>query len=40
MTRVDQFESVFRAAARTVFQPERVEIDSVLVVCDGDGSAA
>ena len=40
MTRVDQFESVFRAAARTVFQPERVEIDSVLVICDGDGSAA
>ena len=40
MTRVDQFESVFRSAARTVFQPEPVEIDSVLVVCDGDGSAA
>ncbi len=40
MTRVDQFESVFRAAARTVFEPEPVEIDSVLVVCDGDGSAA
>ena len=40
MTRVDQFESVFRSAARTVFQPEPVEIDSVMVVCDGDGSAA
>ncbi len=40
MTRVDQFESVFRSAARTVFQAKRVEIDSVLVVCDGDGSAA
>ncbi len=40
MTRVDQFESVFRSAARTVFQPKAVEIDSVLVVCDGEGSAA
>ena len=40
MTKVDQFESVFRSAARTVFQAKRVEIDSVLVVCDGDGSAA
>ncbi len=40
MTRVDQFESVFRAAARTVFEPEPVEVDSVLVVSDGDGSAA
>ena len=40
MTKVDQFESVFRSAARTVFEPKPVEIDSVLVVCDGDGSAA
>ena len=40
MTRVDQFESVFRSAARTVFQPKAVEIDSVLVICDGEGSAA
>ncbi len=40
MTRVDQFESVFRAAARTVFEPEAVVIDSVLVVCDRDGSEA
>jgi hypothetical protein len=40
MTKVDQFESVFRAAARTVFEPQPVEIDSVLIVCDGDGSAA
>jgi len=40
MTRVDQFESVFRSATRTVFQPKAVEIDSVLVVCDGEGSAA
>ena len=40
MTKVDQFESVFRSAARTVFQPKPVEIDSVLVVCDGNGSDA
>ena len=40
MTKVDQFESAFRAAARTVFEPEPVEIESVLVVCDGDGSDA
>ncbi len=40
MTNVDQFESVFRAAARTVFEPETVTIDSVLGVCDGDGSDA
>ena len=40
MTKVDQFESVFRSAVRTVFEPKPVEIDSVLVVCDGDGSAA
>ena len=40
MTRVDQFESVFRAASRTVFEPETVTIDSVLVVCDGSESAA
>ena len=40
MTRVDQFESVFRSAVRTIFQPKPVEIDSVMVVCDGDGSDA
>ena len=40
MTRVDQFESVFRSATRTIFQPVQVEIDSVLVVSDADGSAA
>lgn len=34
MTRVDQFESVFRAAARTIFLPEEVKIGSVLVVSD------
>ncbi len=40
MTKVDQFESVFRAAARTVFTPEEVEIGSVLVVSDRDASEA
>lgn len=40
MTRVDQFESAFRSAARTVFEPKPVEIDSVMVVCDGDGPDA
>jgi hypothetical protein len=40
MTRVDQFESVFLSAARTVFESQPVEIDSVLVVSDGEGSAA
>ncbi len=40
MTKVDQFESVFRAAARTVFTPEPVEVASVLVVSDRDASQA
>ena len=40
MTNVDQFESVFRAAARTVFRPEDVEVGSVLVVCDRDAPEA
>jgi len=40
MTRVDQFESAFRSAARTVFRPEPVEIGSVMIVCDGEGSDA
>ena len=40
MTQVDQFESAFRAAARTPFKTESVEIGSILVVCDGDGPDA
>ena len=40
MTRIDQFESVFRSAVRTVFQLKSVEIDSVMVVSDGDASDA
>jgi nucleotide-binding universal stress UspA family protein len=34
VTKVDQFESVFRAAAKTLFEHEPVEIESVLVVSD------
>ena len=34
MTQVDQFESVFRSAAKTPFEYEAIEVDSVLVVSD------
>lgn len=34
MTRIDQFESVFKAAARTVYTYERIEVPKVLVVTD------
>ncbi len=40
MTKVDQFESVFRAAARTVFKPEQVDVGSVLVISDMDAPGA
>ena len=40
MTRVDQFESVFRAATKTVFEYEPVEVESILVVTDRDSEAA
>lgn len=36
MTKVDQFESVFRAAAKTPFAYEAVQVDSILVVSDQD----
>ena len=36
MTNVDQFESMFRSASREVFQYERVNIESVLVLTDRD----
>ncbi len=36
MTNVDQFESMFRSASREVFQHERVNIESILVVTDRD----
>jgi len=34
MTKVDQFESAFRAASKTLFQYDPVQIESVLVVTD------
>ena len=41
MTKVDQFESVFRAAAKTPFAYGAVEVGSVLVVSDeGDEQAS
>lgn len=36
MTKIDQFESVFRSAAKEVFKAEDVEIGKVLVVTDLD----
>ncbi|MEM7417644.1 MAG: universal stress protein [Gemmatimonadota bacterium] len=40
MTKVDQFESAFRAAAKTPFKFEPVEVGSVLVVTDLEERAA
>lgn len=40
MTKVDQFESAFRAAAKTAFDYEPIQIESVLVVTDREGRAA
>lgn len=40
MTKVDQFESVFRAATKTPFKYEPVEVGSVLVVSDRPESEA
>ena len=40
MTRIDQFESAFKAAARTVYAYERVEMPRVLVVTDLDADGA
>jgi hypothetical protein len=40
MTKVDQFESVFRAASKTRFQYDPVQIESVLVVTDRTGDEA
>ncbi len=40
MTKVDQFESVFRSAAKTPFEYRRVEVESVLVVSDRIGDEA
>ncbi len=40
MTNVDQFESMFRSASRELFQLDRINIDSVLVVTDRDEEMA
>ena len=40
MTKVDQFESAFRAAAKTPFEYDAVEVGSVLVVSDQVEAAA
>jgi len=40
MTKVDQFESVFRSASKTLFQYDAIEIGSVLVVTDRAGAEA
>ena len=38
--KVDQFESVFRAATKTRFEYSAVQVESVLVVSDRDERAA
>ncbi len=40
MTKLDQFESVFRAASKAVFEYQRIAVNSVLVVTDQEGDAA
>ena len=40
MTKVDQFESVFRAASKTVFEYESINIDNVLVISDATEAEA
>ncbi len=40
MTKVDQFESMFRSAAREVYQHDPLDIESVLVVTDRDEEMA
>ncbi len=40
MTKLDQFESVFRAASKAVFEYERIAVNSVLVVTDQDSDSA
>ncbi len=40
MSKVDQFESVFKAAAKTPFAYEHVEVKSVLVLTDLEGKEA
>ena len=40
MTKIDQFESVFLAADKTVLRYEKITVEHVLVVSDLDGDAA
>ena len=40
MTKVDQFESAFRAAAKTPFEYATVQVESVLVISDREETAA
>ena len=40
MTKVDQFESAFRAAAKTPFEYSPIQVESVLVISDRDEPAA
>ncbi len=40
MTRVDQFESVFRSASKEVYRPTGLELGHVHIVCDLEGQAA
>ncbi len=39
MTRIDQFESVFRAAAKSRYTPGEVKLDRIMVVTDLDADA-
>ncbi|MDC0936150.1 hypothetical protein OAS39_07670 [Pirellulales bacterium] len=40
MTEIDQFESVFKSAGKTLFQHEDVSVEKVLVVSDGNKAGA
>jgi hypothetical protein len=40
MTKIDQYESVFRAADKAVYTYQRIEPERILVVSDLDGDAA
>lgn len=40
MTKIDQFESAFKSAAKTVFEHREVSIDSILTVTDLESSEA
>lgn len=40
MTKVDQFESIFRSADKDIYAYERVQFPTVLVITDKDGNAS